>query len=162
MKNKILILTSLSLILFTGCGREKVTPTPKPSKAQSMYYVAVDKASVDFNQELVPAGSLIDSCGNYLSLRMGGEYEYTTIPQHLTRVFDDMQAFSGEGMFVNPLKRAGVALVGITQDKDTLVITLTGSLPKTDDPCFDAQPRLQLENTIKQNIGSNKYRVEWK
>ena len=157
MKYKILF-GLIVIFSLTGCTKISKEVAQKPKDFTPYYYLAVDKNSPDFKKEVVPAGSLILSCGDFITLENGTTIPYVSEVDNLTQLINQLLASSPSGMYTNPLK-GSITLNNIKIEGELVSFYFNGKLPEYEDSCATAQAKFILEKTIEQNIAGKKYDV---
>lgn len=162
MRYKFIIII-LTLSILSGCSfnsRETQPIIPKViPKTQVLYYLPVNKNSENFNEKLVPAGSLIVGCEDYLTLRKGGfvisSDRADILQSALSQIF---LMDSNDNFYHNPIfTKTTLTLESIDYKDDFLEVKIKGSLDV--DSCTKTLITNMIYHTISQNYDINKVKI---
>lgn len=167
------ILVSMMVLLLTGCTTQQPSLLDVAQQAQDIepvavqYYRAVDQTSEVFNKNLIPAGSYMIGCDDYIVRTAGPKVrsiDYVDMVQ--TALSQVLYNNLDEGMYVNPLYNF-FTLENIEVNDEGIVQVYLASDNEVENECQGLLLRALIEQTVEANgfsqydIYLNNSHTEW-
>lgn len=158
MIKKITYLTlTISLLALTGfsCQSQPSAlnlPAPKILTQKAVYYLPVNQQSTGYKSVLVPAGSKVVGCNDYLTLRQGVQISAPDQAGLLKAALEEEFTVTPpkDDFYYNPLaENAKIAVDSVEQNGDLMIIRLSGQFNSPGE-CADPVMKGMIQETIKE------------
>jgi|GEM_PF-5975228 len=166
-KYKYLILLLLA-IFAGGCGIAPLVQK-EASRFSVSFYLMVNQKSPSYSKTIVPAGSLVLSCGDYLTLRSEPTMTYAdrslSLKASLIRLLN--LQLPKDNFYANNISAQNSIRLSTLEVRDNIAtVRLDGKLESTGDTCHDGAMKLMIEKTVEQfgykpNVLLNDSSREW-
>lgn len=157
------------MVFLSGCGTLAPLVPKESSNYPVSFYLMVNQKSPTYSKGIVPAGSLVLSCGEYLTLRREPTMAYTdgakSLRASLARLF--ALQLPKDSLYVNNISaQNALRLAGVDVKDNIATVRLEGKLNTTGNSCYDGAMKIMIEQTVNQfglqvNIVLNDSVQEW-